>query len=102
MTYHVVGFRTIERAVVVAPVNQGDPNPGLFVGLLDIFLVKESKTSDPIRIRIHQGDREWNAAMVDKVNSLVGKPVTVVINRSPWSACGKRGVINYLQSIEEI
>jgi hypothetical protein len=70
-SYPRSGLHTITGAVVLAPVKAGDPNPGLFHGLLD------------------------------KVNSLVGKPVVVVINRSPWAACGKTGVVNYLQSIEE-
>lgn len=96
------GLQEIRGAVVLAPVNQGDPTPGLFQGLIDIFMLDVPDLPDPLRIRIHQHDREWNAAMVEKVNSLEGKSVTIVINRSPWAACGKTGVVNYLQTIEEI
>lgn len=94
------GLHTITGAVVLAPVNEGDPNPGLFHALLAIFMLQERKGLEPIRVRIHQRDPEWHAAMVEKVNSLVGKPVVVVINRSPWAASDKSGVVNYLQSIE--
>lgn len=99
--YPKMGLHTITGAVVLALVNQGDPNPGLFSGLLDIFILEDPAVPEPMRVRIHQHDREWNVAMVEKVNSLVGKPAVVVINRRPWAACGKSGVINYLQSIEE-
>lgn len=94
--YFKHGPKTIERATVLAEVNDL-PDPGLFAGLLNIFLLGDPETPDPIRVRIHQS----NDALVETVNSLVGKRVNVVIYRSPWSACGKSGVINYLQSIEE-
>lgn len=102
MTYVKARFRTITGTVILAPVNQGDPNPGILGGLLDIFMLEDPSVSEPIRVRIHQHDRERNATMKEKVNSLVGKPVKIVIHQSPWSACGKSGITNYLQSIEEI
>ena len=97
-SYSKKGLWDIPKAVVVARVNEGDPNPGLFHGLLDIFMLQlvESST-DPIRVRIHSSRSE----LVEKVNSLVGKPVHVVVNRSPWIAAGRSGIIYYLQSIEE-
>lgn len=94
--YFKHGPKTISGATVLAEVNDL-PDPGLFAGLLNIFLLRDPETSDPIRVRIHHS----NDALVETVNSLVGKRVNVVIYRSPWSACGKSGVVNYLQSIEE-
>ena len=95
--YFKVGLWNIQGAVVLDHVNHGDPNPGLFHGLLDIFMLQVQASHEPIRVRIHSS----NDHLVEKVNSLVGKPVDVVINRSPWAACGRSGIIYYLQSIEE-
>lgn len=100
--YFVHGLRTITGAIVLARVNEGDPNPGLFHGLLSIFMLDDRTSPDPLKVRIPLHPDDLHKSLVEKVNSLVGKPATVVINRSPWSACGKSGVVNYLQSIEEV
>jgi hypothetical protein len=93
------GLQEINGAIVTCAV--GGDSSGLFSHLLNMFVVaRESAGGEEIRVRI-ASDADTDSK-VEKVNSLVGKKVNLVIYRSPWSACGKSGIINYLQSIEEV
>lgn len=67
---------------------------------LHIFHLAESFSDTPIRVRIWKKDPNLDA-LVEKVDSLFREQVDVVIHRSPWSIGNKRGIVNYLQSIEK-
>jgi hypothetical protein len=78
----------------------GGDHSGLFSHLLNLFTIaEESVDGEPIRVRIARDEN--TDLLVEKVNSLVGKKVNLVVHRSPWAVCGKSGITNFLQSIEE-
>lgn len=96
--YRRSGPWVIKGAIVTCRV--GGDHSGLFSDLLNMFTIaEESAGGEPIKVRI--ASDENTDLFVEKVNSLVGKKVDLVVYRRPWAACGKSGIINYLQSIEE-